>query len=274
MTAAISNYDCYLGHMGHALEDKAWFMKVVPELSDNSKARILDYGCADCALGRFLVDEKHFTGSYIGVDADPAMKARAEKANVQAQYKNLSWMQGDFCSSEATPSVYTLQPEDTTLVLNSVIHEVYSYNASEQIQQFWDTVWSRRWKRIAIRDMALSRIDADNKVSGTQMLLSMPLDLFGRYRLWQKDYGSSDFASTRDVVHFLLKYRYIENWERESKENYLPLYWEEIISQIPSHYRIIYAKHYCLPFIQQSVLKDACINLEIPTHYQLLLEDV
>ena len=260
--------------MNLAMEDKAWFMNIVPFLANNYDARILDYGCADCALGRFLVDQKRFTGTYIGVDADLEMGAAARAANTAEPelYKRLQWKQGTFCTTTGYDFLSEEAVKQTTLVLNSVIHEVHSYCLPTEIHQFWDNVWYRGWQRIAIRDMAISRIDADHWIDGVRMLSQMPLELFGRYRLWHKDYGSQKFASTRDVIHFLLKYRYTENWERESAENYLPLYWEEIISMVPSHYRIVYAKSYCLPFIQQTIANDTGIKLEIPTHYQLLLE--
>lgn len=270
--ADIENYSVYLGSMKKAMADKAWFMDWVPELTANSSALIFDYGCADCALGRFLVDEKQFTGTYIGIDANPEMEKAATIANKPEQYGKIHWSCGNFCYTNTRNFPEPNQTNRATLVLNSVIHEVYSYGMQPDIHHFWDNVWYRGWKRIAIRDMALSRIDADNVALGIQWAAQMPLEFFGRYRLWQQEYGGQRLDSTEDIAYYLLKYRYIENWERESKECYFPLYWEELLCKIPSNYRIVYAKHYCLPYIRETVANDTGIDLDIPTHYQLLLE--
>lgn len=269
--ANIENYSVYLGCMKKAMADKAWFMDRIPELATNSNALIFDYGCADCALGRFLVDEKQFKGTYIGIDANPEMGKAAAIANKPEQYDKIYWRSGNFfeINDFGFPGA-----ANGMLVLNSVIHEVYSYGSLTDVHHFWENVWYQGWTHIAIRDMALSRIDADNAALGTQWVAQMPLEFFGRYRIWQQEYSGWPLDCTEDVVHYLLKYRYTENWERESKECYLPLYWEELLCKIPSHYRIVYAKHYCLPYIRETVRNDTGIDLDIPTHYQLLLEKV
>ena len=82
-------------------------------------------------------------------------------------------------------------------------------------------------------------------------------------------------ASTwRDIVHYLLKYRYVTNWDREMKENYLPLLTEEILLKVPSNYRIKYYEHYTLPYLKDKVMEDFGIDLNTKTHYKLLLERI
>lgn len=66
-----------------------------------------------------------------------------------------------------------------------------------------------------------------------------------------------------DIVHFLLKYRYTENWERELNENYSPLCCAGKINDLlnlyskntGSHYEQIYGHQYLLPYIRETVLE-------------------
>jgi hypothetical protein len=74
------------------------------------------------------------------------------------------------------------------------------------------------------------------------------------------------------LIHYLLKYRYTENWDREVRENYLPLTKETLISKIPSHYEIVYQEHYTLPYIKHQVQKDCDIVLNDCTHFKILLK--
>ena len=120
--ADIENYSVYLERMKKAMADKAWFMDWVPELTANPGALIFDYGCADCALGRFLVDEKQFTGTYIGIDANPEMEKAATIANEPEQYGKIHWSRGNFCDTNNRNFPELNQTNRATLVLNSVIH--------------------------------------------------------------------------------------------------------------------------------------------------------
>lgn len=79
-------------------------------------------------------------------------------------------------------------------------------------------------------------------------------------------------SSQKKLIHFLMKYRYVSNWEREVSENYLPLNIEDLIAKVSEKYRAVYQKHYVLPFLQEQVEKDFGIVLEDPTHVQLILK--
>jgi ribosomal protein L11 methylase PrmA len=77
----------------------------------------------------------------------------------------------------------------------------------------------------------------------------------------------------KDVIHYFLKYRYIENWSREVRENYLPLLIEEILLKIPSDkYRVKHFEHYALPYFKDKVSEDFDLDIKTPTHFKLLLE--
>jgi hypothetical protein len=77
----------------------------------------------------------------------------------------------------------------------------------------------------------------------------------------------------RSLTHFLLKYKYeTPNWEREVKENYLPLYREDLLAMIPVGYDVIYHEHFVLPYIKRTVKQEVGIEMKDPTHLKLILE--
>lgn len=62
------------------------------------------------------------------------------------------------------------------------------------------------------------------------------------------------------------------NWDREVKENYMPLFREDLLSMIPPKYRVIYHEHYVLPYLRRTVRNDFGIELKDPTHLKIILE--
>ena len=68
-----------------------------------------------------------------------------------------------------------------------------------------------------------------------------------------------------------MKYRYIENWERESREDYFPIYLEELLEKIPVGYEIIYLDHYTLPYAKAKVKEDIGVDIVDNTHCKILL---
>ena len=56
------------------------------------------------------------------------------------------------------------------------------------------------------------------------------------------------------------------------KENYIPLYWEDLLAMLPKDYAILYQEHYPLPFLKRQLRSDFGIELKDPTHLKLILE--
>lgn len=89
-----------------------------------------------------------------------------------------------------------------------------------------------------------------------------------------KIYGGS-LKSNRNLIHYLMKYRYKENWNREVRENYFPLSLEGLLSKIPTdQYEIVYFENYILPYTSKKVKEDFGIEIRDNTHIKLLLEKV
>ena len=56
------------------------------------------------------------------------------------------------------------------------------------------------------------------------------------------------------------------------KENYFPLYREDLLAMIPREYSVTYHEHYVLPYIRRMVKKELGVELKDPTHLKLILE--
>lgn len=78
----------------------------------------------------------------------------------------------------------------------------------------------------------------------------------------------------KNLVHFLFKYRWVENWEREVKENYFPLYAENFLIQITDEYEIDYYEEFILPFTKKQIYKDFGIMLKDTTHVKCIMRKI
>ena len=74
------------------------------------------------------------------------------------------------------------------------------------------------------------------------------------------------------LTHFLLKYRYQAEWERELRENYLPISVERMLGLVPTEYTPTFIEHYTLPFLRERVMADFGIQLQERTHFKLILK--
>lgn len=156
-----------------------------------------------------------------------------------------------------------------------MIHEVYSYGP-ESVDDFWNMIWGYEPDYVAIRDMM---------VSETSSRPSCPHSAMRIRQVFSKIDGGPEFIRKHEanwgslndnwsLIHFLLKYRYISNWDREVNENYLPISVEKLLNIIPSNFDIHYSDHYTLPYIKGEVWKDFYIQLQDSTHFKLILRRV
>jgi len=253
----ISSIETYIGGMSKGFEDKLFFL---PKIDTDF---IVDFGCAD---GKILsvIKQKNPKISLMGYDVSKEMLNRAI-VNVKGATFTDKW-------NDVMSAAYN--HEKSTLLLSSVIHEVYSYSDSKEIKKFWnEKVFGGLFKYIVIRDMIPScqlqredfldfKEDAKkvNKRSNKEYLNSFE-NIWG---LIDNDY--------RTFIHWLLKYSYTDNWEREVKENYLPLTLETLYKKIPSNYRIIYKHNYIFEPIQRKVIMNFGVKINHTTHTKMIIE--
>jgi hypothetical protein len=246
----INNYDTYVNGMKKSLNDKLFFLDKVSDIDT-----IMDYGCADGSLLKDIYIRDDHDYKLIGYDIDEEMIKKARDGTRV------------IFSSDYYDCLMRINPQKTLLNLSSVIHEVYSYAKSQyDIAIFWKRVFEIGYEYISIRDMCVSK--SAERVSSV-------LDLKKIYKHPKLDSfyeNSGSVLNNKNLIHFLMKYRYTENWEREVRENYLPITHEELMEKIPVNYEIVYHEHYILPFLQDKVGEDFGIKLKDNTHVKLLLK--
>ena len=272
MKENIANFDVYNKRMEKSLEDKLFFVNI---LKDEDIETIIDFGCANGELLKWTKPE----WNKIGIDNNPKMRIAAKENLSGANYIN------DFDELERCE----FNKDKTVLNLCSVIHEIYSYCSNKDILNFWNHVFNDGYKYIVIRDMSVSKeterlVDENLIEKISDYVLNKKYEIKNAKRFlehiekcknWRgKESPSVPFNNLRqkDAIHYLLKYRYTDNWSRESNENYLGLWTEDLIELIPEKYEIIYKEHYVLPFIKEDVMKNFNYELRDNTHIKLILK--
>jgi len=243
----ISNIGVYNDRMAKSIVDKLFF---IPYLNDVET--LVDFGCANGELFKYCPQN----WKMIGIDDNPEMM-KAAKENYPA---------GEYVRTfDDLPNI---EYSKTALNLSSVIHEVYSYLPVQEIVEFWQNVFTKGFEYICIRDMAIDpEANTHWNIDNVFKIKENPNGyLFDDYR---KNFTE---CRERELIHFLLKYKYIENWEREKKENYFPLTNAELISLVPDEYEIIFCDKFILEYTRNQIKKDFDYDVKYNTHIKLILK--
>ncbi|MCH5187361.1 MAG: methyltransferase domain-containing protein [Oscillospiraceae bacterium] len=246
----LNDIEVYVKRMQKSFMDKMFFIDKIFEPIEN----VIDFGCANGIMihaMQYLFPEYN----YIGYDISEDMIEKAKELVPGCEF-HTEW------DEIKTPFASSL------LNISSTIHEVYSYGTEESVNEFWNRVFNSGFKYIAIRDMMLS----DNiKLMSDEADVAKAKQLFpDKLKEYEKIWGPVNIRF--NLIHYLLKYSYTENWEREVRENYLPITVETLLAKIPSDYEIVYKEHYVLPYVKQQIKKDCGIDLNDATHFKVLLK--
>ena len=226
----------------------------------------VDYGCADGAMLEAL--SKVVDSELCGYDNDPHMLSLAKERNIPREIFTDDWNRANF-DHHYISGYYG---QKSCLILSSIIHEIYTYLDEAGVKDFWNRVFNSGFDYIVVRDMALSSFIWSPELSVAQVReRADPQQL----KDFEEKWGSID--KDNNAVHFLLKYRYKDNWQREVKENYLPVNIDFIrgknfLHESGFNYKEIMFEHFSVPFIRKQVKKDFDVNLNQPTHYKLIWE--
>lgn len=253
----ISSIETYINGMSKSISDKLFFLdKIDTDL-------IVDFGCAD---GTILseIQKRRPNIKLIGYDIDEEMISRAKSKNPKILFTS-SW---DKVISEISTS------KSPTLNLSSVIHEVYSYSTSRVIKDFWENkVFGSGFKWITIRDMIPSTEISKKKSQEFENDVKKVKELSDPKYLksFEDKWGIID-DNYRTFTHYLLKYRFKENWEREVLENYLPVGLETLKKKIPTNYKITHEDSFILPYLKKTIREDFDIELKSSTHTKMIIQ--
>ena len=249
----IDNIEVYTNGMKKSLLDKLFFIDKIE--SDF----FIDYGCADGTMLQFMKNLfPNFT--YVGYDNCDTMLDLAREKCKDIAFTN-SWKD--------------LEPykiiNDKTVILSSIMHEIYSYCSHNEIKEFWDRVFQFGFKYIIIRDMMVS--DTSDRLSDINDIVKV-INNVDKARLYEFESKWGKINNNKNLIHYLLKYRYVDNWNREVQENYLPISKEHLLTLIPYNYEIIFHEHYTLPYLKERVHRDFGIALTDNTHFKMILKRV
>lgn len=261
--ADIFDFSKYTQGMARSIDDKLWFLEHV----DDSVGLYVDFGCADGTMIREMA-QLYPNAFFIGYDESPSMINIAKF--MCPGLTNVSFT-NDWRVVASNLRAHAELP--SCLILSSVLHEVLSYaDRLEGIQTFLGQVFFNQFKYIAIRDMhggpqggydATERDLANLLHYGDEDLIE---DFEG---VW------GEIKSQREMLHFLLKYRFTENWSREVSENYMSCNPYDMINYAPKRYRVSHFAEYTLPYLHNQIRQDFNIDIShLLTHFKLLFERV
>lgn len=253
----IADFETYNARMGKGLIDKLFFVdKIDPDF-------VLDFGCADGSLLKVL-RTWYPNAKLVGYDIDPKMvelanKERDENLNFTSDWEQVSSYLSSF------------KEKTSAILLSSIVHEVYHYQEPSEVDAFWSKVFSGDFNFVVFRDMIPGR--SINRHSDIDDVTKIYRNFLHTKQLQDFENIWGSIEDNRSLTHFLLKYKYeTPNWEREVKENYLPLYREDLLAMIPMGYDVIYHEHFVLPYIKRTVKQEVGIEMKDPTHLKLILE--
>jgi hypothetical protein len=256
----ISNLQSYIEGMSYSLMDKLFFVDLI------NFDCIVDFGCAD---GSFLEKLSKIKPGVkiIGYDLDPLMLDQASSKLGKGATLTDNW-------SDAIKQ--TSGYKSPLLNLSSVIHEVYSYTKiKSEIGYFWSNqVFGGDFKYITIRDMIPSVDMEKEQMSQFKQDVKnvrMKSDEF-YLKSFEENWGSIN-GNYRTFMHYLLKYKFTDNWDREVKENYLPVSLETIKSKIPNQYKITYEESFILEHLKRQVKQEFNIDLNHSTHTKMIIKN-
>jgi hypothetical protein len=254
----VQNSTTYNREMRKSLIDKIFFLDKVGDSSV-----FIDYGCADGSvlkLASSIIPE----ASYIGYDISEEMLGIAIKScDSTIQFTNDLDLLGRLISEQKKKG------NKICISLLSLIHEVYAYGP-DSVKKFWGFVFNTDlFDYIAIRDMCVAKTTSrpSDPISVAKIRMLYDKNMLSQ---WESTWGSLN--ENWSLTHFLLTYQYVDSWDRELHENYLPLCLEDLMALIPNGWKPTYLEHYTLPFVRQKVYEDFGMDLQDRTHVKIILE--
>lgn len=264
MKDAIKDYQVYLSRMSCSMMDKLFFVDKIEDVD-----YFIDYGCSDGTLLKYL--SNYTDATLLGYDSNREMLEKAKANRISNAFFFSDWDKLLLYRDKKPLSTEIYMK--AAVILSSIIHEIYHYSTPQDIESFWKRFFYHYnlIDYIVIRDMipsrSISRCSDVNDVTKVYRKFLYKQELTDFENIW----GSIE--NNKNLIHFLLKYKYREpNWQREVKENYMPLYREDLLALIPDDFEIIYHEHYVLPYIKTSVMKDMDIEIKDPTHLKMILK--
>lgn len=265
----IKDYDIYINRMNLSIQDKAFWVSSLP----TSIQYVIDFGCADGALIQYVKD--NYPGrfkAFYGIDNDREMQLKVRQ---RFQKDN------DVCILPELDYELIKNFPESVFIMNSVIHEIASYNGYEAFIDILQFLNKNKIGAIAIRDMYFSNFlcskeytDSCIEINNFEfnfMNSNKFSEYFSRY-LELKILNKNKMSRLELFQEFLMKYNYSENWERERKEKYLWPWNYTILNFISNYeYEIVINEKFSIPQQKEKIYNDLGVMWPLPTHAKFLI---
>lgn len=259
----IQDIDSYVRSMSATMYDKCWWVdKISPEIDT-----VVDFGCAQGDLALFLDRFNPGKFKYVGVDNSQEMLSLARHNH----YLHFGKSDSLFCQ-ELSSAIEKCNPSKSVLVLNSVMHEIFSYMSISDANAQLSEMFGVGFRAIAIRDMYKYNNQGmvDKEIFDISVRNSKYDGMWNEYNAYMdSEFGKGTPCIEDRIVEFLLKYRYMNNWEREMKEIYL-WDWISLIKNYTKEYQTVFDIKFSIPYIRQRIREDIGIDLFADTHKKVL----
>ena len=256
----IEDYAVYNDRMRRSMWDKAFFMDKVP-----GAELIVDWGCADGSLIRFL-HGLFPSVRFIGYDIDGEMVRRA-----RAQRQEGTWFFTDIGEALGQIARLGLDGSRTAVNFSSVFHEIFHYRADPG--PLARLLAELKPAYLTVRDMEYVNPAGDESVSAGALARARSLLPGSMIRDFERAHGP--ISVRKNLVHLLLKFRYVENWPRECEENYFSYTREDLLGLLDPEkaFRPIYDCRYFLPWCRWDIERAVQLDLgdSLTTHFSLIL---
>ena len=256
---AIKDLSIYNNLMRKGVDDKLFFLDKV------DCTTFVDFGCADGSLFNKMIEYLHPNKDYllIGYDINVDMIKLANERTID----DSDHIKIVFTSDWNEVMDIIKDEENVALILSSILHEIYSYSENEaQINSFYEKIRWFDW--ICFRDMMF---DSSFNVIGNakdRELINVYGDL-NQIKDFESLYGPLD--TIKNQIHFLLKYRYKRNWQRELKENYFAISLEDFLQNVLKlNFQLVYLQRDSVDYVKDRIEEDFGIKLNRPTHAKII----
>lgn len=206
-----------MSRMSKPLQEKLKISKYIPKEAKT----VLDVGCADGTVTIALAEMfPHI--KFVGIDIN---KDFIEIASKKAEgKKNVS-----FENLYLRERLSTKERFDVVLFC-SVLHEFYTYGEgiSTVVKALADAHEILKSKgTLIIRDMIFYDYANQSQLWLKEMIEKVKARNETRKLFFDFEKIFKEVVNIKALNHFLLKYMYADNWDREGRENYVPVCFEE-----------------------------------------------
>jgi hypothetical protein len=154
-------------------------------------------------------------------------------------------------------------------VLNSILHELYNYLPYPERIHIIKSLFNKyKFKYIAIRDM--HKVEDGTFIGYPKYRIKDP-----KIQQRKDEFDSLEYFANSDInglIEFLLKYSYVDNWDRECNERYLWNWSKDILNFAEDRYVLMYSAPFYLPYQLEHWILDCEYSNKtiINTHKKML----